>query len=72
VRLTFTPLLINAARNVLFLISGAGKAEAFQQVIEGDFQPDVFPSQIVQPLEGTLTWLVDEAAASLLTGSRVY
>jgi 6-phosphogluconolactonase len=72
VRLTFTPLLINAARNVLFLVSGTGKAEVFQQVIESDFQPDVYPSQIVQPLEGTLTWLVDEAAASLLTGNRVY
>jgi 6-phosphogluconolactonase len=68
VRLTFTPTLINAARNVVFLVSGAGKAEKLQQVLEGEFQPDLLPSQIVRPMQGTLTWLVDEAAASQLSG----
>jgi 6-phosphogluconolactonase len=70
VRLTFTPPLINAARNVVFLVSGAAKSGVLQQVLEGEFQPDLLPSQIVRPFEGTLTWLVDEAAASSLTENR--
>ena len=68
VRLTFTPPLINAARNVVFLVSGGGKAERLKEVLEGEFQPDLMPSQIVQPTEGSLTWLADKAAASQLSG----
>jgi 6-phosphogluconolactonase len=72
VRLTFTPPLINAARNVIVLVSGAGKAKTLKQVLEGEYQPDLLPAQIVRPYEGTFTWLVDEAAASQLTGRRMY
>jgi 6-phosphogluconolactonase len=71
VRLTFTPPLINAARNIIFLISGANKADTLKRVLEGEHQPDLLPSQVVQPDQGTLTWLVDESAASQLTGTRV-
>jgi 6-phosphogluconolactonase len=33
-------------------------------VIEGPFQPDVWPSQLIQPVSGELHWLVDAAAAA--------
>src|SRR5947209_12588318 len=44
-RLTFTPPLLNAATRVLFLVTGADKAEAIQAVLEGDRQPDEYPAQ---------------------------
>lgn len=65
-RLTLTFPVINNARNVMFLVVGEEKAEALKQVLEGDIQPDKFPSQSVKPENGNLFWLVDEKAASLL------
>jgi 6-phosphogluconolactonase len=65
-RITLTPVAINAARDVNFIVSGAGKAERLREVIEGPFVPEWLPAQIVDPTHGRLTWLVDEAAGSQL------
>jgi 6-phosphogluconolactonase len=62
-RVTLTPVAINAAAHVTFLISGAGKAERLQEVLDGPHQPDVLPAQIVRPTDGRLLWLADAAAA---------
>ncbi len=62
-RLTFTPPILNAARNVLFLATGADKADALHAVIEGPFNPDEYPAQIVRPPNGEVTWMVDSAIA---------
>ncbi|MHB8940024.1 MAG: 6-phosphogluconolactonase [Desulfobacteria bacterium] len=63
-RVTFTPVLINAARHVAFLAEGVGKADMLWRVHEGPYQPDVLPSQLIQPVNGRLHWLVDAAAGS--------
>jgi len=63
-RVTFTVPLINAARHVAFLAEGAGKAQMLRNVLEGPYQPDVWPSQLIQPVSGELHWLVDAAAAA--------
>ena len=63
-RLTLTPPLINAAEQVVFLIGGAGKAETLHAVLDGNVDIDTYPSQVVQPAQGTLVWLIDEAAAT--------
>jgi 6-phosphogluconolactonase len=63
-RVTFTAPLINAARHVAFLAEGAGKAQMLWNVLEGPYQPDVWPSQLIQPVSGELHWLVDVAAAA--------
>ncbi len=65
-RITVTPKLINAARRVVFAVVGAAKARALAAVIEGPSDPLTYPAQLVQPSSGELTWLVDDAAASLL------
>ena len=65
-RLTFTPPLINAARKVAFLVGGASKAEMLAAVLDGPVDFDMYPSQVVRPRSGDLTWIVDEAAASRL------
>ncbi len=65
-RLTFTPRLLNGAEHILFLVTGAEKADAVQAVLEGDYQPDEYPTQIVQPTKGEVTWMLDTAAAAKL------
>jgi 6-phosphogluconolactonase len=62
-RVTLTPVAINAAAHVTFLVSGAGKAKRLREVLDGPHQPDVLPAQIVRPTDGRLLWLVDAAAA---------
>jgi 6-phosphogluconolactonase len=67
--LTFTPPLLNAGREVVFLVGGAGKAEMLARVLEGPLDVDTLPSQVIRPTSGSLTWLADEAAAAKLTGT---
>lgn len=65
-RLTFTPPLINAAREVAFLAAGENKAQRLAEVVEGPLEPERLPSQTVRP-EGGPLWLVDRAAARSLS-----
>ncbi len=65
-RLTFTPPLLNAAHHILFLVTGADKADAVQAVLESGYQPDEYPAQIVRPPHGEVTWMLDTAAAEKL------
>ena len=65
-RVTLTAPIVNKAACVAFLITGPGKAIALQQVIEGDYKPDLYPSQVIKPIDGELHFFVDEAAAANL------
>lgn len=65
-RVTLTPAVFNAARTVLFLVSGAGKAEVLKRVLYGEAEPDQLPAQWIKPIDGLLIWMVDRAAASQL------
>ncbi len=65
VRLTLTVPTINAARTVVFLVAGEGKAEALKKILESDADPHDYPAKLVRPATGPV-WLVDEAAAGLL------
>jgi 6-phosphogluconolactonase len=67
-RVTFTPITINAAREVILMIGGAGKSTALKQVLEGEDNPDEFPAQLLRNALGHVTWLVDKDAASDLEG----
>jgi 6-phosphogluconolactonase len=66
-RITMTVPVLNNADNIIFLVSGAEKADALKAVLEGDEVPDQLPSQLIRPAHGHLLWLVDEAGASKLT-----
>ena len=68
-RLTVTYPVINAARRVWFLVSGAHKAGMVAEVLEGLRVPKAVPAQGVAPTTGTLTWLLDEAAAAELSAA---
>ncbi len=62
-RLTLLPSAIAAARDVLMLASGAGKAEAVKRALEGDWDPSATPAQLARDA----FWVLDVAAASALT-----
>jgi 6-phosphogluconolactonase len=66
-RITLTAATVNNARNVTFLAAGGDKTETLKNVLEGTYQPDLYPSQLIRPRNGSLLWMVDEAAARLLT-----
>ena len=66
-RITLTaPAASNAAR-VIFMVTGADKAPALKGVLEGPFEPEQLPAQLLQPKNGKLLWLVDTAAGSMLS-----
>lgn len=65
-RVTLTPPVLNSARQLSFLVSGKSKAERLQEVLEGEPPPEPLPAQLIQPLNGQVTWLVDQAAAARL------
>jgi 6-phosphogluconolactonase len=68
-RITLTAPAINNAANVICMVTGAEKAPALTAVLERFYEPDQLPAQLIQPLNGTLLWLVDTAAGSMLTNA---
>jgi 6-phosphogluconolactonase len=64
-RITLTLPVINYARQVAFITTGAGKAEVLPQMLEPTTEP-LLPAARVQPTAGELHWFVDAAAAANL------
>jgi len=60
-RVTFTYPLINNAKNAIFVILGAGKADIVKKIIE---EKELLPAVRVQPTDGNLIWFLDREAAS--------
>jgi 6-phosphogluconolactonase len=65
-RITLTPRVLTAAREIVVATAGTGKAEALAAVLEGPRDPARLPSQILAGAGARLTWLVDRAAAARL------
>jgi 6-phosphogluconolactonase/glucosamine-6-phosphate isomerase/deaminase len=65
-RVTLTATFINRAALVLMLVSGAAKAAAVREVIEGGADYHRMPAVLIRPSPGRLCWLLDEDAASAL------
>ncbi len=65
-RVTLTPTVLNAARQMVFMVSGQEKAAMLRAVLRGEYDPLNIPAQRIQPEEGRLVWMLDEAAASQL------
>jgi 6-phosphogluconolactonase len=65
-RITFTFPVLNRAAEVMFMASGGDKADMLHQVLEGKNTPPL-PAQRVQPSDGKLLWMLDEAAAAKLS-----
>jgi len=66
-RITCTAPVANNSAAVLFMIAGADKAPALKAVLEGPYEPEQLPSQLIKPANGKLFFLVDSAAGGMLS-----
>lgn len=66
-RLTLTLPILNAARHLLFVVTGTAKAEAIGRVL-GTRRDPALPASQIQPTDGTVDWFMDCAAARDLEG----
>ncbi|MFT5773964.1 MAG: 6-phosphogluconolactonase, partial [Algoriphagus sp.] len=62
-RVTITGKIINNAKRVAFLVTGASKAEKVREIVkqEGNFR--TYPASLVNPATADLIWYVDQDAA---------
>ena len=65
-RVTLTPIVFNSARMVAFMATGEKKANTLAEVLSDRYNPEQYPAQRIDPKDGKLIWLVDEAAGSEL------
>jgi 6-phosphogluconolactonase len=65
-RITLTVPAANQAKRVIFSVTRGDKALALKAILEGPYEPEQLPTQFIKPVEGTLLWLVDKDAGSML------
>lgn len=65
-RISMTPAVFNSAHNVIFLVTGVEKSAALAATLTGSRDPLKYPAQRIDPADGQLWFLADEAAASQL------
>jgi 6-phosphogluconolactonase len=63
-RITLTKNIVNHSDHIVFMISGKEKANALYEVLEGEKNPDLYPSQVISPTQGELHFFTDDAAAA--------
>ena len=67
-RITLTAPAINQAACIIFLVTGANKASAVRSILEGSFEPQRYPAQLIHCVHGKTIWYLDHAAAEKLRG----
>lgn len=65
-RITLTEPVLNDARKIVMLVFGPKKANALHEVLEGERNPHLYPSQVLNPKNGDIYWFTDEAATEKL------
>jgi 6-phosphogluconolactonase len=65
-RITLTLPVLNAARAIAFIATGAAKASIVQQALSSPAESPL-PAQLIQPVDGDLWWILDRAAAGSQT-----
>ncbi len=68
-RVTLTIPVFTRARSMIFLVTGAAKADALAATLAGPRDSTRWPAQAVIPAAGRCLWLVDHAAAAKLPSS---
>lgn len=62
-RITLTAPLINKAEKIIVIAFGEKKAHALKEVTTGDYNPSMYPMQLIKPVSGQILFLVDKSAA---------
>jgi 6-phosphogluconolactonase len=71
-RITLTAPAINHAAHLVFLVTGENKAKRLAEIVNSVHLPKRLPVQLINPVNGSLEWLVDKsAAAGLSQGEEV-
>lgn len=65
-KITLTAPVINASAAKAFLITGKRKQEAVEKVLKGKYEPEKYPAQLIQTVNKTVHWFLDEGAAGKL------
>jgi 6-phosphogluconolactonase len=69
-RITLTAPAINRAAHVIFLVTGENKASRLAEIHSGVKDLERLPAQLIKPVDGTLEWFIDRAAAASLGQQR--
>lgn len=65
-RITLMPSIVNKASHIAFMVTGENKSEILYRIIEGQYEPNVLPAQLIKPENGELRWFLDKVAAEKL------
>ncbi len=65
-RVSINGQVINTAKAVAFLVTGANKAEKVDEILNRKKGFEKYPAALVQPHSGALLWFLDQEAAALL------
>ena len=65
-RVSITGQLINAAKDVAFLVSGAEKAPKIHEIVNRKAGYTNYPAALANPESGSLQWFLDAPAAKLI------
>jgi 6-phosphogluconolactonase len=65
-RVTLTLPVLNAARKILFLVSGKSKSEILQRIMSNKQPAKEIPATMVNPQNGELHWMLDSDATVLI------
>lgn len=65
-RITLTAPAINHAAHVIFLVTGAGKAERVAELLGPESERAHLPASLIRPERGSLEWFLDSQAAQAL------
>ncbi|MEI6556129.1 MAG: 6-phosphogluconolactonase [Paludibacter sp.] len=63
-RITLTGNVINAAENIVFLVTGISKSTVLRQIINEEPGFEKYPTSHIQPVKGKVTFYLDKAAAT--------
>jgi 6-phosphogluconolactonase len=65
-RVTLLPGALLAAKNTVFLVTGADKAPGVGNIFHQAFDPKLYPAQLISRQGKRVTWFLDQAAAGEL------
>lgn len=67
-RITLTLPVLNNAAQILFLVAGSSKAAVLSEILGDGEKKRQFPACLISPIQGNMTWLIDQEAAGKLIG----